>query len=99
MAEAYITLFPGGTEDQFNALIAEMGTGHTDQPDRILFAAGPADGGWQIVQVWEKPEGLERLAEEHLRPAMARIAGRGFPNPPTMVRFEVSHLMPPGSAR
>jgi len=93
MAEAFVTLFPEGTEEQFNTLIAEMGAGHTDQPDRILFAAGPSEEGWRILQVWERPEGLDRLAEEHLRPAMARIGDRGFPKPPTMVRFTVHHLV------
>jgi predicted ATPase len=34
-----------------------------------------------------------RLAEEHLRPAMARIGDRGFPKPPTMIRFTVHHLV------
>ena len=93
MAEGFITLFPGGTEQQYKALIAEMGAGHTDQPERILFAAGPVPEGWQIVQVWEDPAGLERLAAEHLRPAMATIGDRGFPNPPAMVRFEVKDLV------
>lgn len=95
MAEAFITLFPGGTREQFETLVAEMGKGHTDQPDRILFAAGPSEGGWRIIQVWERPEGLDRLAEEHLRPAMARIGERGFPEPPTMIRFTVDHLVTP----
>jgi len=93
MAEAFVTLFPGGTEEQFDTLITEMGAGHTDQPGRILFAAGPTEEGWRIVQVWESAEGLDRLAQEHLRPAMARIGDRGFPNPPTMVRFEVKHII------
>ena len=85
MAEAFVTLFPEGTEEQFNTLIEAMGTGHTDQPERILFAAGPSDAGWNIVQVWDDPAGLERLSEKHLRPAMARIGDRGFPKPPTML--------------
>lgn len=93
MAEGFITLFPGGTEEQFRSLIAEMGDGHTHQPDRVLFAAGPVPEGWQIVQIWENAEGLDRLAVDHLRPAMAKIGDRGFPSPPTMIRFEVRELV------
>lgn len=96
MAEAFVTLFPKGTEEQFTTLIEAMGTGHTDQPERLLFAAGPSEDGWQIVQVWETAAGLERLSQEHLAPALAKIGDRGFPTPPTMLRFQVRHLIARG---
>ncbi len=97
MAEAFVTVFPEGTEEQFNTLIEAMGAGHTDQPERVLFAAGPSDEGWRIVQVWETAEGLEQLSREHLGPALAKIGDRGFPKPPTMVRFPVRHLLAQGA--
>ncbi|GAC1344830.1 MAG: hypothetical protein NVSMB29_18690 [Candidatus Dormibacteria bacterium] len=99
MAEAFLTVFPEGTEEQFDTLIEAMGAGHTDQPERILFAAGPSEEGWRIVQVWETAAGLERLSQEHLAPALAKIGDRGFPKPPTMVRFQVRHLIARGASQ
>ena len=36
-------------------------------------AAGPAEHGWQVVEIWPSSEALERFFEEVLRPAMVRM--------------------------
>ena len=92
MSTAFVTLFPGGTAERFDALIAEMGTGHSEQPDRIIFAAGPVPEGWEIIQVWRHREPADKLAAEHLVPAMGRIGSRGFQAPPQTFDFEVHDL-------
>lgn len=92
MAIGIIALFPGGTKAQFDAVVEEMGDGHSVQPERIVFAAGAVDEGWQIVQVWRDQSAFERLVQEHLRPAMERVGERGFPTPSQVRIFAVEEL-------
>jgi hypothetical protein len=69
-----------------------MNEGMTDQPDRRLLAAGPSDEGWQIIQVWDSREALERFIEEHLRPALERAGDRGYPQPPRITDIDLADL-------
>lgn len=92
MAFARIALFPGGTEAHHQAIVEALGDAQVDPRGRILFAAGPAEEGWQIVQVWESRESLERWVEAHLGGAFARAGSRGYPAPPQITDFEVRDL-------
>ena len=92
MAFARIALFPGGTEEQYKAVTEQLGDGATDQPERILLAAGASEEGWQILQIWESEQGLTRFVEDHLRRAMGRVGDRGFQSPPSITDFELADL-------
>jgi hypothetical protein len=92
MAFARLALFPGGTEEQFNAIVEALGSGHTDQPDRLLLVAGPVEDGWQIAQVWTRRESLERFVQDQLVEAFTKVGDRGFPAPPHITDFEVYDL-------
>jgi hypothetical protein len=92
MAFARVAVFPGGTRQQYEAVNEALGAGLTDQPERILLAAGQTDEGWQIIQIWESRDGLDRFIEEHLRPAMEKAGDRGYQAPPRITDFEVADL-------
>jgi hypothetical protein len=92
MAFARIATFPGGTQEHYEAVNEELGEGLTDQPERLLLAAGSSEHGWQIIQIWVTREGLDRFVEEHLRPAFGRVGDRGFPAPPEITDFEIADL-------
>lgn len=93
MAFARIAFFPGGTQDSHQAVADGLGDAHTHADGRILFASGPVDGGWQIVQVWESRANLEAWVEAHLGEAFAKAGSRGHPNPPTVTDFELYDVM------
>jgi hypothetical protein len=62
--------------------------GVPDPPDRLLFAAGPVDGGWQVVQACTSRGELEAFDDEHVRPALEALGGRGFPAPPVVTDLD-----------
>jgi len=86
-----LAFFSGGTEAHYAALRAALG----DVPEprhRILFAAGPAEGGFQVVQVWETRADLERFNAEVDLPALSRLGSAGFPAPPVVTDVELTDL-------
>ena len=86
-----LAFFPGGTAEQYDALARE--TREIDAPgERLVFAAGQAAGGWQVVQVWTSRAALDAFNAAVLLPALARLGGAGFPAPPTVVDFETHDL-------
>ena len=92
MAFARIAVFPGGTEAHHRTIVDALGDAHVDPEGRILFAAGPTPEGWQILQVWESREQLDRWVEAHLGNAFARAGDRGYPAPPRITDFDLSDL-------
>jgi heme-degrading monooxygenase HmoA len=93
MAFARIAVFPGGTEAHHRTIVEALGDAHLEAEGRILFAAGPTQDGWQILQVWESREQLDRWVEANLGAAFARAGSRGYPAPPRIIDFELSDLM------
>lgn len=93
MAIARLALFPGGTEEQYKAVVEALGPAHTEAEGRIMIGAGPVDRGWQLVQVWESEEAIRRFVEEHLRPAFQRAGDRGFQAPSEITDFPLQDLV------
>lgn len=64
-------LFPQATCAHFDELAQQM---PSERPrGRLLFAAGPVRGGWQVVQVWESKELLDTFNRAVLLPALGRL--------------------------
>lgn len=95
MAFARLATFPGGTAEQARQVAEELGDSNIDPPGRILFGAGPIDGGYQIIQVWESQADLDSFLESAFRPAMARLgaAGRGWTSAPVITDCELHDLV------
>lgn len=86
-----MAFFPEATAQHYAALAAAM----ADVPipvGRIFFAAGPTDGGWQVVQAWTSRDALDAFNRTAFFPALARISSGGFPQPPIVVDFETTDL-------
>ncbi len=92
MAFARIAVFPRGTKEQYELIGNLMGEGVMNQLERRLLASGPSEAGWEIIQIWDSKEALDRFVEEHLRPAFERAGERGFPEPPEITDFELFDL-------
>lgn len=99
MAFTRLALFPGGTEAHHRAIVEALGDSYEQADGRILFAAGPSDEGWQIVQVWENRNQCEQWVQDNLGPAFAKVGSRGYPNPPRITDFELTDLMVGTAAR
>lgn len=39
----------------------------------LLHAAGPVDGGWQMIELWSSREALDRFFSEVVEPAMRQM--------------------------
>ena len=64
---------PGVEEDEYR--LVERHLGPDRPPGLVAHVAGPIDGGWRIVNVWESEEAYRRFTSERLLKA-AGIAAR-----------------------
>ncbi len=85
MAIVVIANVPGGTAEQDDAIVQQLNPAGNPAPGSLVRLAGPFEGGWRIIGVWESQEAWETFRRERLEPAL-RQAGR--PVPP----FQISPL-------
>jgi hypothetical protein len=78
MAVAFLQELPGATQEQYDQVVETL-RGQTAQ-GRIFHVAGPIEGGWRIVDVWESQEAVNTFFQEQLGPA-AQAAGMAAPPP------------------
>ena len=70
--------FPGGSQEQYDAVIEQLNLGGSMPPGGIWHAAGPTDEGWRVVDVWESQEAFDTFLHEELYQAMQNA---GMPRP------------------
>ena len=71
MALLRLAFFPGGTAEQWAAVVEALG--EVPPPEgRRAFAAGAVEDGWQVMQLWDSREDLEGFNREVFFPV-----GRG----------------------
>lgn len=93
MGFARLVHYPGGTAEQFRAVIDEIGPAFAEAPGRTYFAAGPAEGGWSMFMVWDSEDDFWRFAAEHLGPAHQRAGARGWQSGPEFTDFQAAHVI------
>ena len=49
--------------------------------------AGPMDGGWRVISVWDSDEDFQRFRDESLMPAMQEAGGSMAPSVETKPVF------------
>ena len=84
MAFLELAFFPGGTAEQWTAVVGSLGDVPPPEGWRA-FAAGAVGDGWQVMQLWESREGLERFNREVFFPSVAALGDRGFTHGPVSV--------------
>jgi hypothetical protein len=87
-----LVFYPDGTQEQYEAVVAEIGDAHRNAPGRKFLAAGPTDGGWLMAMIWESQDDFQRWAAEHVGPAHARAGDRGWQSPPQATDFTPYHV-------
>jgi hypothetical protein len=80
MAVAILVDTPNMASEQYDALMAEMGT----LPEACKFhvaGVGP-DGSWRVVTVWEDAEKAQAFMASTLRPSMEKVGITPSGSPP-----------------
>jgi hypothetical protein len=69
MAYLMTHFWPGGTEDQYHAMLSVV---HPDglPAGQVYHAAGPTEGGFLIVVVWDSQESADRFVRDTLMASM-----------------------------
>jgi len=81
--------FAGATQEQYDAVNAEMDV-EQDLPEGLIFhSAGPMDAGWNVIDFWESREAFDRFQRERLGPAIEALGDQAPPNPPSIKEFPV----------
>jgi hypothetical protein len=57
--------WPGGTEDQYQAMIKAVHPPNGLPEGQTYHAAGPTDGGFLIIAVWDSRESCDRFVQGH----------------------------------
>jgi hypothetical protein len=94
MAYGIVHLFPGGTQEQYEARLAVVHPGDGLPEGQIFHAAGPSDGGWTVVAVHDSKESWEQFRDGILMPRMQAGIEGGLPAPPQETAFEIHNLQP-----
>jgi hypothetical protein len=85
MAYLLTHFWPGGTEEQYRTLLSAAG-----EPPERFHAAGPTDGGFMVVAVYDSKESSEAFVHDTLMPLMP-LEG-GLVGPPEERTCEIVNL-------
>jgi hypothetical protein len=80
MAVAFILDFPGGTLDQYDAVLEKMQLDGRLPAGALFHAAGVNDDGLRVCDVWESEEVFRAFAEGTIIPTVTEV---GLPMPTT----------------
>lgn len=84
--------YPGGTAEQYAAVLEAAHPGGALPPGQVYHAAGPTAGGWLITAVWDSQDSFDRFVADTLLPALAQRQG-GFAGPPQERTAEITNLV------
>jgi hypothetical protein len=88
--------FDGGTQEQYEAVNAQMGV-EDDLPEGLIFhAAGPmGQDNWSVIDFWESREHFDRFLEGRLGKAIEELGDQAPPGPPDIKEFPVQNIIAP----
>jgi hypothetical protein len=66
MAVAMVLEWPGVTVEQYDAVMDDLGLGGKPYKGGIFHVAGPIEGGWRVVDVWESQEAFDTFLQQKL---------------------------------
>jgi quinol monooxygenase YgiN len=64
---------PGITQEQYDRVREQAAPGNRPPPGLLYHVAGPIEGGWRVVEVWESQEAFERFFNEKLGQALQQV--------------------------
>ena len=78
MAVLVIAESPGGTVEIDDAVVKSLNLINDPPSGARIRMAGPMDGGWRVVSLWESREAFQSFVDQRLKPA---LEGAGRPQP------------------
>ncbi len=90
MAFLLTHFWPGGTEEQYRAVVAKVHPPDGLPAGQTVHAAGPTEGGFLIAAIWDSKEIADRFVSDTLMAAMP-IEG-GFQGRPEERTADVVNL-------
>ncbi len=81
--------FKEGTQENYDAVMADMGLNGGVPPHAIFHFAGPIPGGWRVIDVWETIEAYQAFAESRIMPLAQK---HGIANPPEVEIWPVHQI-------
>ena len=88
MSIAMIFDAKGVTKEQYEQVLSETSPNDAMPKGMLYHTAGPSDGGWNVVEVWETEADAWNFFREKLEKALARANVRVTPK-----LFRVHHTM------
>jgi hypothetical protein len=86
--------FEGGTQEQYEAVNAEMGVEQSPPEGLIFHAAGPIEeGSWSVIDFWESRAQFDRFQQDRLGPAVQALGDEAPPNPPSIKELPVHNFI------
>ena len=95
MAYLITHFYPGATKQQYIATVDAVHPAGDLPRGQVFHAAGPTEGGWLVVAVWESKEACDRFVADILMPKLPTIEG-GVVGPPEERSMVVDTLHTPG---
>ena len=93
MAVGLWVMFKDGTQEQYEAVNAEIGVEENPPEGLVFHAAGPVEGGWNVIDFWESREHFDRFFGERVGPAIEALGDKAPPNPPSIKEFPVHNTI------
>ncbi len=90
MAYMISHFYAGGTEQQYQAVLDAAHPAEGLPAGQLYHVAGPAEGGWLIVAVWDSKDSFDSFVRDTLMPALQDVDG-GFAGPPEQRAAEVAN--------
>jgi hypothetical protein len=82
MALAFLFESPGFTQEHYDQLTERLPPDAVKAEGRIFHLAGPMEGGWRILDVWESQEAFNAFFRETLGPTFQELGLASFARPP-----------------
>jgi hypothetical protein len=70
MAVAMYMNFPTASKEKYEKVMKELNLKEKLPPGLLHHVAGPLDGGWCVMDVWESQAHFDRFFKERLKAAM-----------------------------
>lgn len=99
MPYAIVHQFPGGTQSQYEAVLAAVHPAGGLPEGQIYHVAGPSEDGWTVVAVHDSRESWEAFRDATLLPAFGAGIEGGFTGAPAETGFEVVNEQSAATAR
>lgn len=79
MAVAIISDFPRGSQDRYDAVMADLNLERDCPAGLIVHGGGPIEGGWRVIDALESEQDAEEFYQGRLPHALERAGVTGPP--------------------